>query len=166
MMMTMVVLLAVSDCAVINLVSKATVNTIWIEFGFTNVTNQYWTTISTFQSNFVNPIIFLSSPDLSSTSNFPAVSRIKNIVKNGGAVSFQTRIIVPNDTYCSKLWYIPQYMRTPKQIAWAVVEQGAYNVSSRSIFVSAGFLSRTTVSGNSYFTINIRQHLISIYRNG
>lgn len=159
MTMLLLFLLATSECAVINLVSKATINTIWIEVGFANVTNQYWTTISTFQNSFVNPVIFLSSPDLSSTSNFPAIGRIRNVVKTG-VVSFQTRIFVPNDTYCSKQWYIPQYMPTPKQVAWAVIEQGAYNVSSRTILISVGSLTRTVVGGNFYTTISIGHLLL------
>ena len=132
---------------IINLVTHQTVTNIWFEVGFTTVSNADWVTISTFQT-FSKPLIFISHPDLSSTSNFPVVPRLRNILKTNGVVSFQTKLYLPNDSYCSKQWYIPQYIQPAKQASWAVFESGAYNISGMPLYVSDGPISRLSSSGN------------------
>jgi hypothetical protein len=132
---------------VINLVSRQQVTNIWFEVGFASVSNVDWVSISTFQS-FSKPLVFISHPDLSSTANFPVVPRVRNILKlNGGAVSFQTKLYLPNDSFCSKQWYIPQYIQPAKQASWAVFESGAYNISGNALYLSQGPINRLSSSG-------------------
>jgi hypothetical protein len=127
---------------IVNLVTHQPVTNIWFEVGFAKISNVDWVSISTFQTTFSKPLIFISHPDLSSTANFPAVPRLRNILQTGGKVSFQTKLYLPNDSYCSKQWYIPQYIQPAKQASWAVFESGAYNVSGRPLYLSDGPIYR------------------------
>jgi hypothetical protein len=132
---------------IVNLVTHQPVTNIWFEVGFAKISNVDWVSISTFQTTFSKPLIFISHPDLSSTANFPAVPRLRNILQTGGKVSFQTKLYLPNDSYCSKQWYIPQYIQPAKQASWAVFEYGAYNVSGRPLYLSDGPIYRLSSSG-------------------
>jgi hypothetical protein len=145
-LLTLVVRVAKGE--IINLVSHQPVTNIWFEVGFVSVSNVDWVSISTFQT-FSKPLVFISYPDLSSTSNFPVVPRLKNILKpnGGGAVSFQTKLFLPNDSYCSKQWYIPKYIQPAKQVSWAVFESGAYNISGNPLYLSQGPIYRLSSSG-------------------
>jgi hypothetical protein len=153
--MFLLILLVLSQLhgEIVNLVTHQAVTNIWFEVGFAKISNVDWVSISTFQT-FSKPLIFISHPDLSSTSNFPTVPRLNNILQTGGGVvSFQTKLYLPNDSYCSKQWYIPQYIQPSKQVSWAVFESGAYNVSGRPLYLSEGPIYRLSSSGLPAFPI-------------
>jgi hypothetical protein len=123
----------------------ALVTTTWLETGFTRVGDEKWVSISTFGVDFVNPIVLISLPEIPGnnyTEGRPTAQRIRNIVVNSGRVTFQTKMYIPNDTFCSTEWR-KETRLDPVQVAWMVVEQGVYIVNGSKFIVSTGQLTRT-----------------------
>jgi hypothetical protein len=133
---------------VINILLNRPVSSTWFEVGFSTATNQDWTQVKTNYNFFVAPLIFISNPDLSQSSNFPILPRVRNTILSG-SLSFQVKLYLPNDSYCGKQWYIPQYMPIPKSVTWAVFEQGAYNISGNAVYLSSGLINRASATGKS-----------------
>jgi hypothetical protein len=57
----------------------------------------------------------------------PLEARVKNLQINGiGVAQFQGKLIFPNDSYCSKQWWIPVDYPTGLDVSWLAVEKGGY----------------------------------------
>lgn len=118
----------------------------WMETGFVYVNDAEWVDVSSLGQNWVQPVILTALPDLGGslyTNGLPTATRIRNIVVEG-QVSFQVKLFQPNDSYCSKNWHVPQYITPDVEIGWAIAEYGAYNVSSKYVFIiGTGDVNRT-----------------------
>jgi hypothetical protein len=107
--------------SVINMITKTTLTSPWIEYGDAVGTDQQWILIQSKLSSFVNPIVVISLPD-NPTNNVTFIPRIRNFVRNG-QVSFETRLFQPNDSYCSKQWHIPVPLGDITPLKWLIAEQ-------------------------------------------
>ena len=184
---------------IINIVTKEIQSSSFFEIGYTSsLTSTSWITIQTTKT-FNKPLIFVSLPDLTSTSytsnspttsptisptnlptnsptisrgsnsptississsptipftnSFPYTIRINKIENINLKLSFNLKLYLINDSYCSKQWYIPQAISIPKQITWVVFEYGAYNISGNPLYLSSGPINRYTSTGLSFFCL-------------
>jgi hypothetical protein len=121
-------------------------SSIWLEGGFTQITDSYWVHLQTHTNKFQSPVVFISLPDIpgeTSSAGYPTIPRICDVITTSdGAVTFQVKIYQANDTYCSKQWRIPTYITTPLTVSWLVVEKGAYNLDGNLFFIGTGDVYR------------------------
>ena len=97
------------------MITNTSQSAVWIEGGYITVGDTAWVTVSTVLSSFRNAAVFLSLPNIpgkTSSEGFPAIARIRN-VKQNERVSFEVKIFLANDSYCSKNWYIPKTIDPP-----------------------------------------------------
>lgn len=67
----------------------------WLEVGESNITDQYWTTVTGTYSSFVDPVVFTSLPEHGGVTydlGVPTSTRIKNIQVTSGRVSWQMKV--------------------------------------------------------------------------
>ena len=143
-----------------NLVTKTNVTTYWMEGGFANLDDRSWVSISTTQSVFSAPNIFISLPSIpgeTSSDGYPAIARVKAVITSSGRVSFQAKIYQANDSYCSKQWRVPRAISPPLEVSWLVVESGAYLLKSYQLMIGNGPITRvdsTTSNLNNFIRFN------------
>jgi hypothetical protein len=128
-----------------DLIAKANVTSFWIEGGYASVDDRGWISISTTYTGFNNASVFVSLPNIpgqTSAEGYPAIARVQQVVPQG-QVSFQTRLFQANDSFCSKQWRIPQYISTPLELSWLVVEHGAFLITDKyRVMVGRGAITR------------------------
>jgi hypothetical protein len=128
----------------VNMFTNSPPSSIWLEGGFTQITDTYWVHISTLTNKFQYPAVFISLPDIpgeTSSSGYPAIARICNVISHG-FVTFQVKIYQANDSYCSKQWRVPTNIVTPLAVSWLVVEKGSYNLGGNLFFIGSGDVYR------------------------
>ncbi len=67
----------------------------WLEVGVANITDRYWTTVTSQYSSFVTPAIFTALPEhggLTYSSGVPTATRLRNILTVGGRVTWQMKV--------------------------------------------------------------------------
>jgi hypothetical protein len=65
-------------------------------------------------------------------------------VITNGVVQFQAKLIFPNDSYCSKQWWIPVDYPTALDVSWLAVEKGGYLLDgSMQLVAGTGNVSGT-----------------------
>jgi hypothetical protein len=157
----------------------------WLEFGqvsapaFDNFAP--WTTVtSTTQIPLTagKVIAFLSIPQVdeilpdiggSVTQLPPLVPKMNGLPSRNsdGTYTFQFRLVHPNDSYCSKQWYLPRWYTPSTQalslhMTWLVAVEGAYSILTNftypyfntNFIIGSGSLTRasatpTTAGGNA-----------------
>ena len=118
---------------------------VWLEGGFTDAGDQEWVSISSSHDSFENAVVFISLPDIAgetSDDGYPAIPRVRNVVNNAGAVSFDVKLYQANDSFCLKTWIVPVAISPPVRVSWMVVEKGAWNVSGAFFMVDSGDITR------------------------
>jgi hypothetical protein len=72
-------------------------------------------------------------------------ARVKNLqVNSNGFAQFQGKLIFPNDSYCSKQWWIPAHYPTVLDVSWLAVEKGGYRLDGDTqLVVGTGNVSGT-----------------------
>lgn len=132
----------------------------WMEIGYTVLDTKRWVSITGSFTNFYDPVVFLSVPNINGeTSNdgFAVAARINNVQVTRTStyyseVTWESKLFLTNDSYCSKQWYTPRHIDPPIPISWMIVERGAWNLSSRFFFVDKGPITRRD---DSYFLYNM-----------
>lgn len=71
----------------------------------------------------------------------PIEGRMKNLQITNGEVSFQVKQMYPNDTSCSKQWWIPTYYPHQLNLSWVVIEKGGYSINGTQIVTGASTIS-------------------------
>lgn len=131
----------------VNKITGQELNFPFLETGFSLIDDRNWLTISTESSHFEgNAVILISLPYLGGETyadGIPVASRLKDISYSAGKVTFSVKLFQPNDSYCSKEWYVPTYLSAPVQIGWMISNQGAYNLSGHQFIISTGDVNRT-----------------------
>lgn len=128
----------------LNMYTNSPPTSIWLEGGFTEITDSYWVHISTKSKKFEYPAVFISLPEIAgetSSDGYPAIARVCNIF-TAGYVTFQVKIYQANDSYCSKQWRIPKKIDPPLKVSWLVVEKGAYNLDGHYFIIGSGNVYR------------------------
>mmetsp|Transcript_3084 Transcript_3084/g.4739 ORF Transcript_3084/g.4739 Transcript_3084/m.4739 type:complete len:952 (-) Transcript_3084:169-3024(-) len=119
----------------------------WLETGFVSISDRYWTSVETLGTTFKpDSVIFVSLPDVGGrhyTTGTPTSIRITNKVYNNGVYTFDMKLFHPNDSYCSKEFYIPKYLEKPVLISWVVANKGVYNISGHQFVLDSGLVNRT-----------------------
>lgn len=131
---------------VVNMITKAPQDDIWIEGGFLRAGDQEWVTVSTILDSFIDAAVFVSLPDIAGdTSNegYPAIARVRNVVSTG-QVTFDVKLFQANDSACSKEWTIPQPIVPLLSLSWLAVERGAFNLSGNVFMIGDGSITRAT----------------------
>jgi hypothetical protein len=145
----------------IDLRTNARVTHAWLETGFVNVNDANWVTVNSIGNEYVDPVVLISLPDVGGdlyTTGLPTATRIRNFVNNVGQVTFEVKLFQPNDSYCLKTWFVPQYISPDVEIGWSVAEYGAYNVSSQYMFViGRGIANRTSPTLGTAFAYEFHQ---------
>eukprot|EP00602_Paraphysomonas_sp_CaronLab_P008383 CAMPEP_0185024300 /NCGR_PEP_ID=MMETSP1103-20130426/7313_1 /TAXON_ID=36769 /ORGANISM="Paraphysomonas bandaiensis, Strain Caron Lab Isolate" /LENGTH=446 /DNA_ID=CAMNT_0027557225 /DNA_START=100 /DNA_END=1440 /DNA_ORIENTATION=- len=132
----------------VNVITNQILDHEWLEVGFVDIDDREWTTIKSRNDNWEeNVTVFISLPDIGGslhTEGLPIVSRLRNIeyVSSENVWQFDVKLVQANDSYCSKEWYVPQYLSNKVQISWLIVEKGVYNLSSNFFIVSSGDVTR------------------------
>jgi hypothetical protein len=153
----------------------------WMESGFVNLKTNSWTTIKT-TTTFSSPIVYLRSPPhislsilshrfhllffstplfLSGRSQYPhpLEARMKNLVVTNGVAQFQAKLIFPNDSYCSKQWWVPVDYPSAIQASWLVVEKGGYLLDGTTQLVAGtGAISGTVTKLDWSYTFGKTCH--------
>jgi hypothetical protein len=74
-------------------------------------------------------------------------ARVKNLqVNSNGFAQFQGKLIFPNDSYCSKQWWIPVHYPTVLDVSWLAVEKGGYRLDGDTQLVAGTGSVSGTVS--------------------
>ena len=130
---------------------KSIIDFTWMEIGFIGLTDTMWYNITTTTTNFRddrNYSVFLSLPEYGGSTHsdgFPLVSRlrgspVRNLVDN--TLSFEARLIQPNDSACSKQFTIPQPLTEVIPMPWMIVQDGVYNMSGNMFQIDARYMGR------------------------
>lgn len=120
----------------------------WLEVGFTFLTDQSTSTITTRNDEFEGDVVaFISLPQIPGntfTDGYPAVPKLTGPPTRNmdGTISFTTLIVQANDSFCSREFYTPVAIIPPLQVAWLVVEQGAFEVDGNVFVISTGNITR------------------------
>ena len=136
---------------VTNLITKESVTETWLEGGVMYLSSSEWVSVTTTSSSFSSASVFMGSPDLlgaGGDTGFHVSARVRNVETSvDGQVSFEAKLYLANDSFCSKEWYVPEPVGTEGniQVPWMVVEQGAYDVSGSKFMVSEGPITRTDI---------------------
>mmetsp|Transcript_20856 Transcript_20856/g.30000 ORF Transcript_20856/g.30000 Transcript_20856/m.30000 type:complete len:1048 (+) Transcript_20856:168-3311(+) len=128
--------------------NRTAIDYIWLETGFIYLTDRDWVRVTTKSDDFVvnNSVVLTSLPDIQGNTHEDGRAtalRLRNIENINGSVTFEAKMFLPNDSFCSKEWTIPTTIKNPLEIAWIVVHKGAFEVNGSQIFVGTGELSRT-----------------------
>ena len=141
-----------------DLQTMTSVTHMWMEIGSLFVSDRSWVTVKSKNMAWVkNAVVFVSLPDIGgSTYNDPSnrfvAPKLKNIVRNGdNSVSFDVKLVQPNNTACSKTWYKPKYL-SPLPISWLVIEKGYYRINAADFFVDTGPITRANAESSA--TVN------------
>ena len=134
---------------VVNLITKEKVIDTWLEVGTASMTSSGWVSVSTTSTTFSRASVFIGVPDLRGAGGevgFHVSGRVRNVQTSvGGQVSFEAKLYLANDSYCSTEWYIPEPVGTDGsvEVMWLVAEHGAYDVSGSRFMISEGPIIRT-----------------------
>jgi hypothetical protein len=132
----------------------------WMEIGFFQIVQSSWTSISATYTNFSDPVVFLSLPNLAgqtSSDGKPMSLRVKDakltyVNHDLKTYSFAARSYSVNDTYCTfkNLYYTPADLLIPSSfIGWLVVERGMYNISHKGFIIQTDAINRTNVNDST-----------------
>lgn len=72
--------------------------------------------------------------------DFAIQSRMRNVVINGGELSFEAKLVQPNDSYCSKEWWIPTEYPKLLSVTWLILESGGYMINKTQTVVGQGLV--------------------------
>mmetsp|Transcript_26340 Transcript_26340/g.39055 ORF Transcript_26340/g.39055 Transcript_26340/m.39055 type:complete len:409 (+) Transcript_26340:49-1275(+) len=131
-----------------DLIRKEYIDYNWLEVGFRSVEAMgalEWTSVTTESVIPIDEAVaFISIPDVADVLNsewYPAQGSqlIPPIVPkmNGrpvrnedGTFTFEFKLVFPNDSYCSKEWFVPVLPPVPVfvEVAWLLGPEGAYNI--------------------------------------
>lgn len=131
---------------------KQNVDHDFISVGFTYIDDSKWFNITTNANQFVkDTILLVTIPQVGGT--FPVVVKMKEptILNGDQTVSFTFKLVQPNDSYCSKEWFVPSYL-SPVQVAWMVFEIGSYTVNGFQFIAGKGGITRASWSTSATFT--------------
>lgn len=165
-------LLSAVNAQVLNLITNSSVEGYWLESGYVYLDDANWVSVSTTELNATEPIVFLSLPPVEGDSfdeGYPSAPRVRNIAVNSeGTVTFDAKIyLVPNDTTkCSHQWSVPQPITVPFEIAWTVVEKGAYSLGGHYFFAFDGEIWRHNASLKGGLTNGPNDEYIPIHYMG
>lgn len=69
---------------------------------------------------------------------------MRTLKLNNGLAQFEARLIFPNDSYCSKVWWTPVDYSRSLSVSWIVVEKGGYKLNGDTqLVVGTGDISGT-----------------------
>ena len=119
-------------------------NFTWMEIGFVGLTDTTWYNITTTATNLRddrNYSVFLSLPEYGGSTyldGFPLVPRlrgspVRDSVDN--TLTFQARLIQPNDSACAKTWVTPKPLKEIIPVSWLIVQDGVYNITGTENFL-------------------------------
>jgi hypothetical protein len=128
-----------------DLISKKNVDHLFATVGFTYIDDSHWSTITTSSNQFVKETIVLVSIPESSRAT-PAVVKLQQeaMLNEDKTVTFSMKLVQPNDSFCSKQFYTPQWY-SPVQVSWMVMEVGAYSINGQPFIAGKGIVTRSSV---------------------
>jgi len=107
-----------------------------------SITSREWTPVQTLYDTYRDPVVFLSTPlTLYGRDNEPVQARISNMNNNDGALSFDVKLVMPNDSYCSKEWWVPEDYPGSLNVTWLVMESGGYSINGTQTVVNTAEVS-------------------------
>lgn len=124
----------------------------WLEVGFFTISPDFWTTVETTYTNFLDPVVFLSLPNL--PGNTPDVGqsmslRVKDatlnrVDANTAYYSFQAKSLNASSKWCLPNFYTPSELDLPEiAIGWMVVEKGKFNISDKGFLIHSDMINLT-----------------------
>ena len=139
-----------TSAQVTDLILDTAVTNNWLEVGFIDIDDREWTTISTTSTGWMkDTTVFVSLPDIGGNtfddpSNTFLAPRVKSkVTEVDNSRTFQVKLQQGNDSFCSKEFYVPQYLSSKVQVSWMVVQQGAYELDNAMFIIGEGDMTRT-----------------------
>ena len=126
------------------------INFTWMEIGFLGMTDNYWYNVTSTVMGFRedrNYSVFLSLPEYGGPTyqdGFPMVPKMKAPISRNddGTLTFEARLIQPNDSACSHEWYVAQPLTENIRMSWLIVQNGVYNISGNMFIVDYDWIGR------------------------
>ena len=101
----------------IDMINDSFVENPWIEVGYIDLDDQNWVEVSTNSSTFEDAVVFISLPFTEDVNHsLPLTARVRDVRNNNGIISFETRLYQPNDSFCSKVIKLNQFLWTDTYI--------------------------------------------------
>jgi hypothetical protein len=131
---------------------KAPVDHVFVSVGFTYIDDSQWHDRTSLANQFEkDTILLVSIPQISGTTPVVVKMKQETVLNADKTVSFSIRLVQPNDSFCVKTWYVPQFLPSI-QVAWMVFEVGAYTVNSFPFIAGKGQINRASWSTSATFT--------------
>ena len=142
----------------------------WLEVGFFYISQKHWSNVLATYTNWTDPVVFLSLPNLAGNyaTNGTSVSlridkaKLTFVNKNYKTYAFQAKSYQANDSYCSTGYYYTydQTHLNDSFIAWMVVERGLFNVSNKAFGINKDKINRTNVNDTASNPYNFRKSFL------
>ena len=102
----------------------------WLEVGSVIAKSDSFVEVNTKSSGFYQPHVFMSIPHHGLEnlySGYQSCTRLNKISTSYGLVTFQVRIVQPNDSWCNFTWWSPQ-IEKPQRLYYMVAEEGHFDL--------------------------------------
>ena len=131
-----------------------------MEVGFFSISPNEWRLVGTTYTNFTDPVVFLSLPNLAGETSHEGKSmslRVRNtkltyVNRNTKYFEFEARSYDVNDSTCTRVneFYTPADVTIPNSfIGWLAVERGMFNVSHKAFIINTDVINRTNVNDST-----------------
>jgi hypothetical protein len=143
-----------------DMILKQNVDHVFVSVGFTYIDDTQWFDITTLANQFVkDAIVLVTIPQI--TTSAPGVVKMKKpaTLNADKTYSWSMKIVQPNDSFCSKQWYVPAFL-APLQVAWMVFELGSYTVNGFQFIAGKGNVWRRSWTTSATFA---NGNLVPIY---
>ena len=106
----------------------------WMEVGLIQtIRSDSFTSVQSRLTTFVEPMVFISVPDHGTAnlySGYQSCFRLRNIKNESGngPVSFEVKMVQPNDSWCNYTWWTP-VVESQKNLHYLIIEKGHWNLS-------------------------------------
>jgi hypothetical protein len=131
----------------------------WMEIGFFLIIPDVWTSLETTYTNFTDPVVFLSLPNLAGDTSSEGKStslRVNNtlltyVSNDEKLFTFEAKSLSVNDSYCTTIDnYTPGDLQLNSSfIGWLVVERGKFNISHKAFIIQTDVINRTNVNDST-----------------
>jgi len=127
----------------------------WLEINFMTVSSGGWSSAVTQFDGFDDPLVFVSLPPVPGATHddgYPTSLRLQNIHQDvSGYTHFEAKLYLPDDANCTMSGFYTPEPTGNMQVAWAVVEKGAFSLEGYYFFAFTGSVWRIhqTLSSSS-----------------
>ena len=63
---------------------------------------------------------------------------MRNKALTNGILTFEVKLVMPNDSYCSQEWWVPTHFPKELDVTWMVMEKGGYVIGGTQTVVGYG----------------------------